>query len=273
MLVTLHGGYSAIPKNEKQYIKKTNIAHLPVGRLYDYLFNYHKVSTEYFTSVSKDDVKTFSRRIKFIPNGVCLEFEKLENIDVYKIYDIPKNKKILLNVSRIDKQKNQMFLVKSIQDLSEDYFLVLCGPVTNFEYLNELKAYIHANNLTDRVRFIHDVKPRSRGLRSIYRTAHLFALPSIFEPFGIVILEAWLLGVSVIAADNGGVGALIKTGHGNLFKTNDFDSFKDELTKYESCSSIADYKKRNVDLVKKKYSWETISEIYFNYYLDIIKGE
>ena len=93
--------------------------------------------------------------------------------------------------------------------------------------------------------------------------ADMFILPSIFEPFGIVIVEAMTLGVSVLATSNSATGELIKSGYNGLIVDNSneglyeglkkvitdrslIDKFKDNLIKY-------DYDKENDKILKQLY--------------------
>lgn len=113
----------------------------------------------------------------------------------------------MLCVARIDRQKNQMLLVEWLGRHSEGR-VRLVGPVTQPDYLEELRTRATALGVSERLEVVGALKPGSRELLDEYRNADLFVLPSRHEPFGIVVLEAWAAGVPVVASDVGGLGKL-----------------------------------------------------------------
>ena len=86
--------------------------------------------------------------------------------------------------------------------------LRLAGPVTQPDYLSELKSRAAELGVADRLAVVGALKPGSRELIDEYRRADVFVLPSRHEPFGIVVLEAWAAGLPVVASDVGGLGRL-----------------------------------------------------------------
>ena len=86
--------------------------------------------------------------------------------------------------------------------------LRLVGPVTQTDYLEELKARADELGVAGRVAFVGALKPGSPELIAEYANADAFALASRHEPFGIVVLEAWAAGLPVVASDVGGLGRL-----------------------------------------------------------------
>jgi len=100
---------------------------------------------------------------------------------------------VLLAVGRIDPQKNQIFAVEQLPVLLEHHpelHLVMIGAVTNQEYHRELIATITRLGLEKRVPVITGLAPSSQELVDAYHAADIFLLPSVHEPFGIVVLEA-----------------------------------------------------------------------------------
>jgi glycosyltransferase involved in cell wall biosynthesis len=105
--------------------------------------------------------------------------------------------KFILNVGTIEERKNALTIVKAIKDL--DVSLVLIGKETT--YANQIHEYIDANNLQDRVRFLKGIS--AEELAIIYQLATVFVYPSIFEGFGIPIIEALYSKTPVITNKNG----------------------------------------------------------------------
>jgi len=104
----------------------------------------------------------------------------------------------LLYVGTIEKRKNLLTIVKSLKQVKEIPLIVI-GKKT--EYFNEIEQYISHNELNSRVVFLENVT--NRQLPIIYQNASVFIYPSIFEGFGIPIIEALISKTPVITNQNG----------------------------------------------------------------------
>lgn len=113
---------------------------------------------------------------------------------VQRKYNLPSN--FLLQVGTIEARKNAMLLVKALHSLPEDIAAVFVGKPT--VYARSLEEYVSRHRLGQRVRFIHDAN--FQDLPLIYQLARIFVYPSLFEGFGIPIIEAISCGLPVIAA-------------------------------------------------------------------------
>ena len=118
---------------------------------------------------------------------------------VRRKYNLPEA--FILNVGTIEKRKNALLILKAMARLKGklDLYLVIVGRPTG--YKRELVAFAAQHQLSDRVLFLHDV-PHPE-LPAFYQAARLFVYPSIFEGFGIPILEALYSGTPVISSTNG----------------------------------------------------------------------
>lgn len=119
---------------------------------------------------------------------------QLQKTQVKQKYQLPDV--FLLCVGTLEKRKNQLLILKSLQYLPSNIQVVLIGKQT--QYIHTLNQYIKANQLQKRVLFLQNVD--FINLPSIYQLAKIFVYPSVFEGFGIPILEALNCGVPVIAA-------------------------------------------------------------------------
>lgn len=99
----------------------------------------------------------------------------------------------LLYVGTIEERKNLLTIVKALKEI-KDIPLVVVGNKKG--YFNKVMEYITANKLQDRVLFLDAVTDDE--LPVIYRKAQIFIFPSIFEGFGIPIIEALVSKVPVI---------------------------------------------------------------------------
>ncbi len=102
----------------------------------------------------------------------------------------------LLCVGTIEPRKNQLNLLKAWHQSGTDLDLVLVGRQTN--YAKQLKTYIAQHQLEATVHFMPYIP--FEELPAFYQMATLFAYPSVFEGFGIPIVEALNSGVPVITS-------------------------------------------------------------------------
>lgn len=109
-------------------------------------------------------------------------------------YNLPET--FILSVGTIEERKNLLLTVKALQNVNNGTPLVVVGKET--KYAEEVKNYLTANNLSNRVIFLKDVT--FAELPAVYQLATVFVYPSRYEGFGIPVLEALNSGLPVIAA-------------------------------------------------------------------------
>ncbi|AOM78147.1 glycosyltransferase family 4 protein [Pedobacter steynii] len=102
----------------------------------------------------------------------------------------------ILNVGTVETRKNLLTLIKALPQVHPDYQLVVVGKRT--PYADLVYQEIERLGLKDRVLFLQNVP--FDELPSIYQMADAFVYPSLYEGFGIPIIEALYSGIPVIAA-------------------------------------------------------------------------
>ena len=106
-----------------------------------------------------DYLKEYKNKIVYIPHGDYIGNYDGKNIDIYKKYNIPKNKKILLFIGQIRKYKNIELLIKAFKDsrLEENKFVLLvCGNCKDKSYKEELTKTSNNINIYFDFNFIKD---------------------------------------------------------------------------------------------------------------------
>ncbi len=153
----------------------------------------------------------------------------------------------VLFVGRITRQKGIMHLLRAAELLSPDIAIVLCASSPDTPELGEDVARQIEKLSTTRsgVHWIKDQLPRPE-LVQVLSHAAVFACPSIYEPLGIVNLEAMACEVPVVASDVGGIPEVVVNGETGLLvhydetDTQTFESdFAAALTLVLSDSSVA----------------------------------
>lgn len=108
-------------------------------------------------------------------------------------YQLPQ--RYILNVGSIETRKNVLQAVQALPYLPSDVSLVIIGRPT--DYTHKVMAYAQRQNLQQRVRILHGVP--DEHLPALYAMAEVFVYPSVYEGFGIPIIEAIRCGLPVVA--------------------------------------------------------------------------
>ena len=134
------------------------------------------------------------------------------------------NRPIVAFVGRITRQKGVPHLVAAAHQFSPDVQLVLCaGAPDTPEIADEVRAAVAelARNRTG-VFWIREMLPID-SIRQILSAATVFVCPSVYEPLGIVNLEAMACATAVVASDVGGIPEVIADGITGLLVRYDAD--------------------------------------------------
>lgn len=116
--------------------------------------------------------------------------------------DLPVDSKIVLNISRLYKEKGQKYLISAINDIVKDRDDIICYIGGTGPLKNDLEQQITSLNLQEYVKLAGFIPDEQMNLWM--NACDLFVLPSLSESFGIVQLEALACGRPVVATRNGG---------------------------------------------------------------------
>ncbi len=179
----------------------------PIDRkIYTAKFKYAAEKSDRIVAISqqtKQDLIRFfkidSGKIDVIYQG-CHEafkisYDKTLKQKVKTKYRLPDH--FLLNVGTIEARKNALSIVKAIKGTGHQ--LVLVGRQT--AYAGQIHQYIKANNLQDQVRFLEGLSLQELAI--LYQLADIFIYPSLYEGFGIPIIEAMFSKTPVITNKKG----------------------------------------------------------------------
>ena len=175
-------------------------------KIHYYKFKYAAHKADLVIAISeqtKKDIVTYLKinpdKIKVIYQGCAPVFKEAISSEFIELtrakYQLPTN--FILNVGTIEKRKNVLSVIKAIKEI--DIQLVIIGKKT--AYFNEINKYISENNLENKVIFLENLELKE--LAAIYRMASIFLYPSIFEGFGIPIIEALYSKTPVITSKGG----------------------------------------------------------------------
>ncbi|MCG8600187.1 MAG: glycosyltransferase family 4 protein [Verrucomicrobiales bacterium] len=227
VVVSLHGGVFDVPSSEIEGMSRPVEGKWEWGKPFGALLGSRSLleRADMVICVGDSEAQAAARqlshdRVSYLPNGVDTgKFEKGDPKQFREKHKIPRDATLILNVGRIDAQKNQLGLVESFQNIARDtpsVHLALIGPETQPEYAGRLRSRIKDSGVADQITLIPGLAPDDPDLLSAYRGCDIFALPSSHEPFGIAALEAWSASKPVVANAVGGLRTLIRDGRTGL---------------------------------------------------------
>lgn len=136
---------------------------------------------------------------------------------------------ILLAVGAIIPRKGHGLLLAALAGLRHRPWRLLClgSDARDRAHAARLRAAVRIRRLARRVRFVGEVEPRL--LDRAYASAHVFAMPSLHEGYGMAAAEALAEGLPVVATRAGALADLVPPGAGALVRLNDARSLRRAL--------------------------------------------
>lgn len=154
------------------------------------------------------------KRVHIIYNGIDPdEYRATGSTDVLTSQGIDPNKPFVLFVGRIARQKGIIHLVNAIKYFDPGFQVVLCaGAPDTPEIAAEMKAAVAlAQAARPGVIWIEQMLDK-KSVIELYSHAAVFCCPSIYEPFGIINLEAMACETAVVASAVGGIKEVVVHG-------------------------------------------------------------
>ena len=153
-------------------------------------------------------------RVHVIHNGIDTElYGPSPTADVLRRYGIDASRPFVLFVGRITRQKGLDHLLAAARQFDLEIQLVLCAgaPDTSEIAAETTAAVAELSRLRTGVVWIHDMLPREE-LTQLLSNATVFVCPSVYEPLGIVNLEAMACETAVVASAVGGIPEVVADG-------------------------------------------------------------
>jgi alpha-maltose-1-phosphate synthase len=150
-------------------------------------------------------------RIHVIHNGIDLaEYVKSTDISALENYGVDPDRPYVLFVGRIARQKGIIHLVEAIPQIDPDLQVVLlAGQPDTQDIAREMEEKVaDAARQRDGIIWIDKMISRPEAIQ-FYSHADVFCCPSVYEPFGIINLEAMACETAVVAAAIGGIPEVV----------------------------------------------------------------
>ncbi|AXE54471.1 glycogen synthase [Aurantimicrobium sp. MWH-Uga1] len=153
-------------------------------------------------------------KVHVIHNGIDVQaWAPTSNPELLERWGVDSSRPSIVFVGRITRQKGLPYLLKAAQALPEDVQLILCAGAPDTEEIKQ-EVELRVSQLQKErsgVIWIPDHLPRHE-LAAILTSATAFVCPSIYEPLGIVNLEAMACGIPVVGTATGGIPEVIADG-------------------------------------------------------------
>ncbi|WP_298340878.1 glycogen synthase [uncultured Algibacter sp.] len=165
----------------------------------------------------EDVIKHFNvdeNKVKVIYNGINLQqYVQTSESSTLDEYGVDKTKPYVLFVGRITRQKGIIHLVNAIKYIDSDTQIVLCaGAPDTKEIGKEMEDAVNEVKKTRNNVIWIDKMVTKEEIIQLYSHADVFCCPSIYEPFGIINIEAMACNTAVVASAVGGIKEVVVDG-------------------------------------------------------------
>lgn len=228
-------------------------------------------------------------RIRVIPNGIDPEqYKPTPNDAVLTAHGIDPAKPYVLFVGRITRQKGIIHLVNALKHLDPGMQIVLAaGAPDTPEIEREMtQAVQQAQAATNHdIVWIRQMLPREDAI-TLYSQAAVFVCPSVYEPFGIINLEAMACETAVVASAVGGIPSVVVPGETGMlvpfeatsaenFDPKDPEAFSLDLA--EAINALMADEARRTRMgragrkrVEAQFSWHAIAQRTLDFYAELL---
>lgn len=228
-------------------------------------------------------------KLKVVYNGIdTQQYSKRQDDGTLLKAGIDSNTPYVLFVGRITRQKGIIHLVNAIKYFDPDFQVVLCaGAPDTPEIAAEMKSAItKVQQQREGVIWIEDMIDKDSAIQ-LYSHADVFCCPSIYEPFGIINLEAMSCETAVVASAVGGIKEVVVPEETGLlieveqytespFEPKDSEQFAKDLAAGVNRVMADDELRQKMAVqgrkrAEEKFSWKSIAEQIHDLYQDALK--
>lgn len=174
-----------------------------------------------------------------------------------------KDKKIkILYIGRFEERRNIPFILEIFSEIVKrdaNATLYMIGTGDN-EYIDKCWSYAASLGIQDDI--VYQEKMEQKYLSGVYRLADFFLLPTEYEIFGMVLLEAMYYKTVVLTTNNGGSSTLIDNGRNGYVLENMKASEWAKIVSETSIEEINAMKNAAHDTIDNHYTWDVLADLF-----------
>lgn len=252
-----------------------------MAKVFDALFvgRYCKLDTPFIT---KSGLATDYLRSKDIRDvtaiGVGLSPTLLNNSDDDVLPELKTIENIkglkLLYIGAIEPRRNATFLLDVLKKIKEEDLqatLVLIGKYKNAEYREIFENKIKNNILNDSIYYVE--RAEQKYLSYVYKHCDIFLLPTIYDIYGMVLLEAMYFGLPTLTTVNGGSNMMIKDcENGYVFEDFNLQSWTERIKILATDKSLSKEVGRKAhNTIVNEFTWDALADKFLEVYQKLHK--
>lgn len=261
----------------KGYIKKAKVFDktlLPLSHKNNMIVATKSVlASEYIKSKGIDDVTTI---------GVGLDLDNIvrspegmyDHEFIQKLHNRKGNGKYLLYIGVLEERRNIHFLLEVFKQVAieiPDCKLVLIGRGKE-EYVKSCFDKMKELGIQDKV--IYREILEQKYMKAVYECSDAFLLPTRYEIFGMVILEAMYFGLPVFTTYNGGSSTLITEENGIVIKNFNKDEWAQKIVSVIDNCELANTISENAHrMIVENYTWDALADKFLSVYQKRLKSK
>ena len=247
-------------------------------KFFKYLYcKFFLSKVDHFIAVSKTTKNQLisllgNRNITVVENGIDIkDFKKIKKNTVNKLkkkYNI--GSEFIFTVGHFENRKNFLNLILSMKNISNQKIkLIIAGNASSKEEIRlkkKLQNTIYENKLNYRVMLLSNVGDEE--IKSLYSMCKLFVFPSVYEGFGIPILEAMAYNKKIVLSNIEPFREIISYDKRFFF---DPENIKDISKKIKMNLNNTNIKRNKYSLILKSYRYKILASKIYKLYINLIQ--
>lgn len=182
------------------------------------------------------------------------------------LYNVKTGDFLITVIGRLDKQKGHLFFLESIKKILNEINGIKIMIVGEGGLSGQIENYIKDNNLQRQVIMTGFQKESEKYME----ISDLICVPSLWEAFGLVIIEGMVKKKIILASNTGGIPEIVMDGYnGFLFESLNKENFAAKINFiYNHFQKMNSLKDNALNTVREKFDILKTTELYFKAYLE-----